>query len=198
MLISRCISSTNDHRDSLKFVQEVARFVTSWLFGRNVARGVWKDKVATHLSLCLTAAAHAFSNLHTYRNILIMANQREGPPFTLSDLDHDMGLMCVCYWTTGRLSESQRLFFFLRNEPVQPQIFFDRTIEKLGHTCDQIGRTLEPCNIIGLEYCHSDNACLPLDQSVGNCYLWLLHAKFGFGALSNAIRSIGSVSVLAR
>ncbi len=44
-------------------------------------------------------------------------------------------------------------------------------------------------NIIRLEYCHSDDACMPLDQSAVNCCLWLLHAKFsfGFGALNNAI-----------
>ncbi len=55
-------------------------------------------------------------------------------------------------------------------------------------------------NIIGLEYCHSDDACLTLDQSaVSSCLL--LHAKlaFRFGALNNAtITSMGSVSVLAR
>ncbi len=38
-LISRSCSSTNDHRDSLKFVHEVARFVTSSLFGKKVAIG---------------------------------------------------------------------------------------------------------------------------------------------------------------
>ncbi len=55
-------------------------------------------------------------------------------------------------------------------------------------------------NIIGLEYCHLDDACMPLDQSAVDCCLWLLHAKFafGFGALNNAIRSMGSVSALAR
>ncbi len=26
------------------------------------------------------------------------------------------------------------------------KFFFSRTLEKLGRTCDQIGRTLEPCN----------------------------------------------------
>ncbi len=34
---------------------------------------------------------------------------------------------------------------------VRPQIFFSRTLEKLGHTCDQIGRTLESCNILSLD-----------------------------------------------
>ncbi len=67
-LILRRWSSTNDHRDSLKFVQEVARFVTSRFF-------LYKKKVAS----------------------------------------------------------------------VRPQIFFSRTIEKLGRMCDQIGHTLEPC-----------------------------------------------------
>ncbi len=41
----------------------------------------------TSLSVCLTAAAHASSNAHThtYRNIWTTANQRGGPPFTISD-----------------------------------------------------------------------------------------------------------------
>ena len=43
------------------------------------------------------------------------------------------------------LSESQSFFLFERLfAPVRPQIFFSRTIEKLGRMCDQIGRTLEP------------------------------------------------------
>ncbi len=29
---------------------------------------------------------------------------------------------------------------------MRPGIFVSRTREKLGRTCDQIGRTLEPCN----------------------------------------------------
>ncbi len=33
-LISRRCGSTNDHRDLLQFVQEVARFVTSHFFGK--------------------------------------------------------------------------------------------------------------------------------------------------------------------
>ncbi len=83
VLISRRCGSANDHRDSLKFVQEVARFVTSCFFGKKVARVVWKvvkssDKVAKLAtlraslllsSLCLTAAAHAFSNVHTRTGI---------------------------------------------------------------------------------------------------------------------------------
>ncbi len=125
------------------------------------------------LSLPDCSSTRIFKLTHTYRNILTMANQREGPPFTLSDWFRPRYGPNVClllnHRETFRVAET--FFFFLRNEPVQPQIFFDRAIEKLGHTCDQVGRTLEPCNIIGLEYCHSDNACLPLDQSVGNCYL---------------------------
>ncbi len=30
---------------------------------------------------------------------------------------------------------------------MRPGIFVSRTREKLGHTCDQIGRTLEPCTL---------------------------------------------------
>lgn len=46
---------------------------------------------------------------------------------------------------TQRLPELQRLFFSLeRLVAVRPQIFLSRTIEKLGHMCDRIGRTLEP------------------------------------------------------
>ncbi len=30
---------------------------------------------------------------------------------------------------------------------MRPGIFVSRTREKLGRTCDQIGRTLEPCTI---------------------------------------------------
>ncbi len=37
--ILRCCSSTNDRRDSLKFVQEVARFVTSRFFGKKSLGG---------------------------------------------------------------------------------------------------------------------------------------------------------------
>ncbi len=47
-----------------------------------------------------------------------------------------------------RVSESRRLFFsFLEwlDAPVRPRVFVSRTREKLGRTCDQIGRTLEPC-----------------------------------------------------
>ena len=44
------------------------------------------------------------------------------------------------------LSESQSFFLFEPLvAPVRPQIFFSRTVEKLGRMCDQIGRTLEPC-----------------------------------------------------
>ncbi len=126
-LISRRCGSANDHRDSIKFVQEVARFVTSCFFGKKVARVVWKvikssDKVAKLAtlraslllsSLCLTAAAHAFSNVHTRKGISGPRPIRGGS-LSLIGLDHDMGLICVCCWTTGRLSESQRLFFFLK------------------------------------------------------------------------------------
>ncbi len=57
-------------------------------------------------------------------------------------------------------------------------------------------RTGSP-NIIGLEYCHSDDACMTLDQSAVSSCLLLLHAKFafGFGALNNATIRSGVLSV---
>ncbi len=46
--------------------------------------------------------------------------------------------MCVCRWTTGRLSESQRLFFSRTAGRTGATLdLFSRTIEKWG-------RTLEP------------------------------------------------------
>ncbi len=99
----------------------------------------------------LTAAAHVthFSTrTHTYWNIWTTANQRGGPPFTISDwfrprYKPNGGVFC---WT--RVSESRILFFsFLEwlDATVRPGIFVSHTREKLGRTCDQIGRTLEPC-----------------------------------------------------
>ncbi len=68
------------------------------------------------------------------------------PSLSLIGLDHDMSLMCVCYWSTGRLRVADTFLYFLERlvAQVRPQIFFSRTLEKLGRTCDQIGRTLEP------------------------------------------------------
>ncbi len=102
------------------------------------------------LSLCLTAAAHVThlsTRTHTYRNIWTTANQRGGPPFTISDwfrprYKPNGGVFC---WTTEFLSRGY-FFSFLEwlDAPVRPGIFVSRTREKLGRTCDQIGRTLEP------------------------------------------------------
>ncbi len=126
-LISRC---TNEHRDSLKFVQEVARFFNWSLFWKKKSLGGYEKLLnlaikllslqhCTHLyysplSLSDCSSTRIFKRTHTYRNIWTMANQR-GVRLSLSliGLDHDMGLMCVCCWTTGRLSESQRLVCFL-------------------------------------------------------------------------------------
>ncbi len=70
----------------------------------------------TPLSLT-AAAAHAFSNIHTCSGISGPRPIRGGvcPSLFLIGLDHDMSLMCVCCLTTGRLSESQRLFFLFLN-----------------------------------------------------------------------------------
>ncbi len=62
---------------------------------------------------------------------------------------------------------------------------------------------------IGLERCQSDNACIPLGQSAVNLAMPVCHwiralsmlpdcCMLAFGALINAIRSMGSVSALAK
>ena len=60
-------------------------------------------------------AALAFSNVHTHTRTGISGPRpiRGGscPSLSLIGLNHYMGLMCVCSWTKGRLSESRRLFF---------------------------------------------------------------------------------------
>ncbi len=57
-----------------------------------------------------------------------------------------MSLMCVCCRSTGRLRVANTFFSVLERlvAQVRPQIVFSHTLEKLGRTCDQIGRTLEP------------------------------------------------------
>ncbi len=79
-----------------------------------------------YLSLSDCSSTRIFKRTHTYRNIWTTANQRKvRPSLSLIGLDHDMSLTCLLLNSRERLSESRRL-------------------EKLGHTCDQIGRTLEP------------------------------------------------------
>ncbi len=89
-------------------------------------------------SLCLTAA-HAFSNVHTCTGISGPRPIRGGvrPSLSLIGLDHDMGLMCVCCWTTGRLSESRRPFFSPLERlvaPVRPQIFLVAPLRNWSHS----------------------------------------------------------------
>ncbi len=143
-----------NHRDSLKFVQEVARFVTSRFFGKKrVSRGSEKLLNWQHcrrlyyspLSLSDCSSTRIFTST-LISNIWTTANQRGvRPSLSLIGLDHDMGLMCVCCWNTG--SRGDFFFFFSNCWSVRPQIFFCRTLDKLGRTCDQIGRTLEPCKL---------------------------------------------------
>ncbi len=120
--------------------------------------GVWKgakssDKVVKLATLCaylLLTSLSVWLQQHTHQTYTHVQEyldhgQSEGgvrPSLSLIDLDHDMGLMCICCWTTGRL-----LFYFLERLVAQLdlRVFFSRTIEKLGLTCDQIGHTLEPC-----------------------------------------------------
>ncbi len=85
---------TEYHRDSLKFVQEVARFVTIRFFGgKKVTRGSENSLSWQHcahlyyspLSLSDCNCTLIFRCTHTYRNICTTANQRGGPPLTISD-----------------------------------------------------------------------------------------------------------------
>ncbi len=97
------------------------------------------------LSDC-SSTRDAFVNAHTHIQEYLDHGQSEGgPPFTISDWFRPR------YKPNGSVfcwvSESRILFFsFLEwlDAPVRPGIFVSRTREKLGRTCDQIGRTLEP------------------------------------------------------
>ncbi len=102
------------------------------------------------LSLCLTAAAHVThlsTRTHTYRSIWTTANQRGvRPSLSLIGLDHDISLTGVSFVEPQSFWVADTFFSFLEwlDAPVRPGIFVSRTREKLGRTCDQIGRTLEP------------------------------------------------------
>ncbi len=123
-LISRCRSNTNDHRDSLKFVQEVARFVTRSKKALNLAKlaTLCTSLLLTSLSVWLQKYTWRISKrTHTYRNIWTTANQRGGPPFTISD------------WFIPQYEPND-------NEPNEPQsrrrFFFRRTAGRTGGTSD--------------------------------------------------------------
>ncbi len=103
---SRCrvlyCGSTNDHRDSLTFVQEVARFVTSCFFekrksiGRsekslNLATKLLNWQYCPHLyysplSLSVWLQQHTHFQTYTHVQEYLDHGQSEGgPPFTISD-----------------------------------------------------------------------------------------------------------------
>ncbi len=154
LISRRCGDHTDTLRDSLKFIQEVARFVTSRFF---FLKSLWGSKKALNLatkllswqhcaSLLLTSLSvwlqqHAFSHVQEY---LDHGQSEGGPPFTISDWFRPRYEPNVClllnHRETFRVAET---FSFLA--PVRPQIFFSRTIEKLG--C-----TLEPCTILCYTY----------------------------------------------
>ncbi len=103
------------------------------------------------LSLCLTAAAHVthLSTPHTHTGISGPRPIRGGvrPSLSLIGLDHDISLTGVSFVEPQSFWVADTFFSFLEwlDAPVRPGIFVSRTREKLGRTCDQIGRTLEPC-----------------------------------------------------
>ncbi len=57
--------------------------------------------------------------------------------------------------------------------PVRPRIFVSRTREKLGCTCDQIGRTLEPCKWKETLFCQRKGAFFSLVFFIRLSYLLL-------------------------
>ncbi len=142
VLISHHCGSTSDHRDtlrdSLKFVQEVARFVTSRFFGKKKSlKGSEKAtnslnwQHCTHLyysplALSDCSSTRIFKLTHAYRNIWTTANQKGGPPFTILDWFRPRYGPNVClllnHRETFRVAET---YFFLERlvAPVRPQIF---------------------------------------------------------------------------
>ncbi len=119
-------------------------------------------KLATlHASLLLTSFSlsdcsstrDAFVNAHTHIPEYLDHGQSGGgvhPSLSLIGLDHDISLTGVSF--VEFLSRGYFYFLEWLDAPVRPGIFVSRTREKLGCTCDQIGRTLEPCNT--LEICN--------------------------------------------
>ncbi len=97
----------------------------------------------TSISLCLTAAAHASSNAHTIQEYLDHGQSERGPPFTISDWFRPLSLTCLLLNSRETFWVAETFVFFLEwlDAPVRPQIFFCRTLEKLG-------RTLEPCVVL--------------------------------------------------
>ncbi len=87
------------------------------------------------LSLCLTAAAHTFSDAHThthtYRNIWTTANQRRGPPFTISDWFRPRYGPNVCLLLNHRETFRVIETSFFSRMAGRTGVFFSRTIEKL-------------------------------------------------------------------
>ncbi len=128
------------------------RRILEWLSATH-----WTDQIqrksCAHLyysPLSLTAAAHASSNAHTHTGISGPRPIRGGGPhFTISDWFRPRYEPNVSVVEQQRLWVAETFFFFFfckwLDAPVRPTFFFSRTLEKLGRTCDQIGRTLEPC-----------------------------------------------------
>ncbi len=144
------------------------------------------------LSLCLTAAAHVThlsTRTHTYRDIWTTANQRGGPPFTISDWFRPR------YKPNGGLFLNHRtgdtFFSFLEwlDAPVRPGIFVSRTREKLGCTCDQIGRTLEPCLSLSkiwlFTFSKSLSSSLSFSPSLASLYLFEQCLRLGVTSTSS-------------
>ncbi len=142
---SRAAAAIPDHRDSLKFVQEVARFVTSRFFGKKSLGGSKKSLSWQHsASLILTSLSvwlqqHTHFQTYTHVQEYLDHGQSEGgPSFTISDWFRPRYEPNVClllnHMETFRVAET---FFPLSNgwsHQCDVRFFFSRTIEKLGRT----------------------------------------------------------------
>ncbi len=123
-----------------------------------------------------------------------LANQRGvRPSLSLIGLDHDMRLTCLLsnsretFW----VAETFVLFSRMAGRTSATKVFFSRTLEKLGRTCDQIGRTLEPWQPVGV------NASLktfwnPTKKNGVRRILWRHISHEGFSMIYQSTLFIGS------
>ncbi len=115
-LISHCCSSTNDHRDSLKFVQEVAIFVTSRFFGKKKSLGGLHCVHLYYSPLPVWLQQHTHFQTYTHVQEYLDHGQSEGvPPFTISDWFRPRYGPNVCLLLNHRETFRVTETFFLSN-----------------------------------------------------------------------------------
>ncbi len=139
VLISCRCGSTNDHRDLLKFVQEVARFVTSRFFGEKVTGGSENSLSCQHcmhlyyspLSLSDCSSTRIFKRTPV-QEYLDHGQSEGGLPFTISDWFRPRYWPNVClllnHRKTFRVTETFFSFLEWLVAPVRPHIFVLRFV----------------------------------------------------------------------